>query len=342
MVNSPDTPPSNRPGGKPKAIRLTRAEAHAMTLVRPRRRRAGFIVGALIVAAFLGGALWHFRDWWLPYWAEQVSNLPDFNPIPLAPPAPGEPSPAPEQAPAPTPAPPADDTLAYLSAAPWDHPQFHEAVRLFNQALDHYQELPPTATAHDLVAVANEAIAAGRLFESLILETPDDFSLDSHIATVKRLVRDIRETRQNLAARPPETPPVAAATPTAPAAPSPAPAAPAAPPSYRDTPDFQKGAHLFNQALEHFNAFKHNPGQLDRLDTAEDLANQAAKTFEALKPQTDPARHAELDRLIHQCYGMVSACRGARLAGNPRSGDAPSARRKAGPRRRPPLPAPAP
>jgi hypothetical protein len=319
-----------RPPAGPKTIRLTRAEAYALKLARPRKRSARFLVAGLLLAIILGSVLWLFQDWWLPWWLpeSQSTDAPAAETAALpAAPAPA-PAPLPSPSPSAAPAPAASGELTYLSAALWDHPDFVQAVRLFNHTLDRRRaakgaSVPP----EELIAIGRDAAAAGRQFDALKPGAPAGVPLDAYVAAARRLTEDIRRQLSVQAAR--------AAENSKPAE------APASDGTYKTLPDYREGARLFNQALEHFNHFKAHPDQLDRLDPAEDLARQAGQKFEAVKRRSAAADHAAIDRLIHQCYGLVSACRGARL----REGDSPSTaapafdRGTAGPRRRPALPA---
>ncbi|NCA82586.1 MAG: hypothetical protein EOM72_07525, partial [Opitutae bacterium] len=56
------------PPKAPKKIRLTRAEAYAMRISSPRKKKLTFGLIALLIAVALGNVLWHFQDLWLSYW----------------------------------------------------------------------------------------------------------------------------------------------------------------------------------------------------------------------------------------------------------------------------------
>ena len=111
---------------------------------------------------------------------------------------------------------------------------------------------------------------------------------------------------------------------------------------YQALPDYREGTRFFNLALAQFNQYKTNPDQTNLLEPIEALAKKAGEKFEAVKRLAAEADHAEIDRLRHQCYGLVSACRGARLSHDDRN-SSPTAstfdRSTTGPSRRPALPA---
>jgi hypothetical protein len=314
-----------------KTIRLTRTEAYALKLAKPRQRRATFAAGGLLVAAILGTGLWHFQDWWLPFWLPETPEAPA-----TATPAPTPTTPV--AAPVPTepvarPAEPLEPELDYLSAAIWDEPRFLQGVRLFNQAIDrHRNYLLNRDRTEWLAQIEDGALQAGHHFEALRAEAPASVPLGDYLARTRRLVAEARRLGRM-------------AAPAAPAAvaKAPPPAKPAAPETdaegLRQHPDYAKGARLFNQALEQFNQYKANTARTDLLPSTEELARQAGQTFEALKRQMPAPLHPEIDRHIHQSYGIVSACRGAQLA----AGSEPAAptfdRGTTGPSRRPALPA---
>ncbi|MDD2239939.1 MAG: hypothetical protein PHI93_04665 [Kiritimatiellae bacterium] len=295
-----------------------------MKLAKPRRKRMKFALVGLLAMAVLGGLLWQFQDLWLSYWVPESREGP-----PAALPAT---EPVAPQPPAPTPdtllAPPDTDELTTLSAAPWDDPRFRQGVRLFNQARERHHALRgATVTVENLAAIGRDAVQAGRLFDLLKPDAPDGLSLDAYSARAYRLATDIRQQMDALATPrvPPPPPPDSPAT-----------------GSYQTLPDYREGSRFFNQALAQFNQYKTNPGQTHLLSPIEELARKAAEKFEAVKRQVPEADHAEIDRLRHQCYGLISACRGVSLRDGERH-NAPAAppfkRSTTGPRRRPALPA---
>ena len=218
--------------------------------------------------------------------------------------------------------------MGFMSATVWDDPEFREGVRLFNQALDRFRrfELDPTKT--DLVPEIDErARKAFGLFRARRGEAPPSVPLDAYASRSRRLLEDLSAAVRDA------TPPAAAATPSV---------------AYdaeaiKDHPDFREGARLFNQALGMFNQYKADPQRTELLKPTEDLAQEAGETFEALKRQLPAAAHAEIDRLLHQSYGLVSASRGEQLRTGTRSSESavPSTSRRGttGPSRRPALPA---
>ena len=318
-----------------KTIRLTRAELYALKMARPRKRPITLLLVALAVAALLGAALWFFRDFWLPYWlpepdsaapaAERSSALPVPEPA-----APSAPVAAP---PAPTPAPPPSSPDAapdYLSAAPWNHPRFLEAVRAFNQSIDQYRLLLADPSLQSAAARAEEgALLSADVFESLIPDAPASVPLRDYLSQSHRLVVAVRRLSK------PAPPPPAAAQPSSP----PDKPADMTVDQLRAIPDFLEGGRLYNRALEQFNLYKANPSRSELLQPTEALAKQAGEKFESLKRQVTTNFYRDVDRLIHQSYGIVSACRGAQLKDSGAQSNSSFDRGTAGPSRRPPLPA---
>ena len=104
-------------------------------------------------------------------------------------------------------------------------------------------------------------------------------------------------------------------------------------------PLYAEGARLFNQTLEQFKIYQSNQSRKDLLKPTEESARQAARKFEELKRQVPESHHPEIDRLIHQCYGIVSACRGEQLKSGDQEKDSTPGHGTTGPTRRPALPA---
>ncbi len=302
-----------------KTIRLTRAELYALRMSQPRRRRRIFIWVSLLVAAALGGTLWHFQEFWLPYWQSATEAAPTESARSDGAATAAEATPDRFEEP---------DEMGFMSATVWDDPEFREGVRLFNQALDRFRrfELDPTKT--DLVPEIDErARKAFGLFRARRGEAPPSVPLDAYASRSRRLLEDLSAAVRDA------TPPAAAATPSV---------------AYdaeaiKDHPDFREGARLFNQALGMFNQYKADPQRTELLKPTEDLAQEAGEKFEALKRQVPAAAHAEIDRLLHQSYGLVSASRGEQLRTGTRSSESSAAstsrRGTTGPTRRPALPA---
>ena len=129
-----ETPPK-----EPRKIRLTRAEAYAISLPGKRKKKVTFTAIGLLVAAALGYTLWHFQEFWLPYW------LPNEEPTPEVATATDEstastPALSPTES-EPVVAAPEERPLDYLSAAIWNHPRFHQAVSYTH--LDVYKRQAP-------------------------------------------------------------------------------------------------------------------------------------------------------------------------------------------------------
>ncbi len=295
-----------------------------MQVSSPKKKRLTFWLVGLLAMAALGSVLWIFQDTWLPYWVSMIEpSIPadDIEQVVNESPA------AADTTPSPSPASPAFVSLDFLSAAAWDHPQFHQGVRLFNQALDRYRLYQRNPQDMALLAqVANGTRQAGRLFQSLQPEAPASAPMDVPIARCRRLMAGVQKSRKTA---------MIAAKPKA------APAAPAVrmqAGELEQHPDYQNGARLFNKALDQFNQYKANPSRKELLQPTEDLARDAAQQFEGLKRLAPAKTHDELDRQIHQCYGIVSACRQQLLeAGSTKS--SPFDRGTTGPSRRPGLPA---
>jgi len=283
---------------KQKTIRLTKTEAYAMQMERPKKKKLTFFLVGGLIAAALGTVLWIFQDAWLPYWFPTAE---ESGPVIEEVVSEGE-SPSPTESVTPPAAAALIIPLDFLSAATWDHPRFRQGVRLFNQALDRYHLFLASPQDMDLLAqVAEGTRQAGRVFQSLKPVEPSSAPLDHALDQCRRLLAAVQESRQKSAS--------VKAPPTAPR-PSP-PRIQAG--EIEQHPEFQKGAGLFNQALDQFNQYKAQTTRKELLKPTEDLARQAAQTFEALKRQTPEQIHDEIDRYIHQCYGIVSACRQQQL-----------------------------
>ena len=331
-----DEIPSQPPAASPrKKIRLTKSEVYAMGISSPKKKRIAFgLVGLLILAA-TGNLLWYFQDVWLPYWfpAEPapvpIQAVADEKPA--APAAPARPA---GEAPAPVPI-PAPATLDFLSATAWDHPQFIQGVRLFNQALDRFRTFQRDRRPAELLKqVEGGALQAAMAFDQIRAEAPAAVPLAEYVARCQKLAVEAR----NLA-RPPSALAPAPAPKPAVAAPPPRPATP--PPKPGETwqdPDFLEGAKLFNQALEQYKLFLADKSHVELLKPIEDTAFQAAKKFEAIQnsaPSTVP-----IGDHVSKCYRLIADCRRQNLeSANPESADSAPHGKVVGPSRRPALPA---
>jgi hypothetical protein len=310
----------------PKKIRLTRAEAYAMRLPTPRKKKLAFGLIGLLIAAALGNVLWHFQDLWLFYWLPEKEPAPPVVVKAAETPKP----PAPASAPVVEPQPPAapGPELDFLSAAVWDDPQFLQGVRMFNQALDQQRLFLHDRAQPALLAKAEEgALQAAQVFAALKADAPANVPLGDYVVRCQTLVVEVRRLRN--------PPPAAAAGPKA----TPRPATPPPRPgeAWQD-PDYLEGARLFNQALEQYKFFLADKSRTERLKPIEDAAFQAAKKFEALKGVAPT--NVPLGDHITQCYKLISDCRRQNLEGATATPDNGSFDRgTAGPSRRPPLPA---
>lgn len=312
MEETTTPPPPSR-----KKIRLTRAEAYAMRLSSPRKKKLEFLFVGLAIAAALGYGLWHFQDEWLPYWlpSEEQAAAPATGPV-----AGEQPATAPAE---PQTAAFAAAPLDFLSAAIWDHPRFLQGVRLFNQALDRHHAFRDDRNRSDLPpqieAGARQAAAA---FEEVRAEAPPAVPLADYLARCRRLVA---ETRRLARPEPVATPP------------PPPEAPPYRPGEPWQHPDYLAGANLFNQALEQYKVFLADKKRTELLQPIEEGAFQAAKTFEALRGQAPEG--VPLADHITQCYKLISDCRRQHLEGAPAAPANPFDRGTTGPSRRPALPA---
>ncbi len=329
--------PEEAPPPARKKIRLTKAEAYALSVASPRKKRLAFALVGLLLMAILGNVLWHFQDHWLPYWFPEKAAEASA----ATPPATATDAPSPTAAPAATgePAAPITDPTAldFLSATVWDDPQFLQGVRLFNQALDRYRTetnspLPPVG----LEPIENTALQAAAQFAARREQAPATVPLADYIARCQQLALTVRRLRhpEAAAALTPPPPP----TPARPAA-SPLPAAPLQPGEKWSDPDYLRGAQLFNRALAQYRDFLNNKTQAHLPAEIEDQAFQAAKAFEAIKPRA-PAGVPIADH-ITQCYRLISDCRRQHLErapAAPPSGTGPQGN-VVGPRHRAALPA---
>ncbi len=330
-VITPQPPPkSNR-----KKIRLTRSEIYAMGIPGPKKKRLAFGLIGLLVLAASGAALWCFQDKWLPYWIPSDMETESLLAMPPDEPSANQPAPAASPAVAagePETAFPSAIQLDFLSAAAWDHPQFLQGVRLFNQALDRYRTfLRDRRPAGLRKQIEEGALQAAMVFDQIRSEAPASVPLAGYIARCQQLAVEARDFGRSAPATPaPQSPP--------PLPPAPRPAAPPPRPgeAWQDS-DYLQGAKLFNQALEQYKLFMADKSRLELLKPIEDTAFQAAKKFEALK-ELAPT-NVPIDDHVTQCYKLISDCRRQQLeSASPESDDA-SGRRTVGPSHRPALPA---
>ena len=316
----------------PKKIRLTKSEVYAMRLSSPRKRKLAFGLVGLLIAAALGNVLWHFQEFWLPYWFPGTNqSAPAASPEnagQLAAPA-GQPATA--TAPVPV---HMEAKLDFLTAATWENSQFQQGVRLFNRALDLYRQTERTHVNAAPPQIETDALQADRIFEALRSSAPAHIPLDGYVARCQQLAMAARQLGRPVApaAAPASNPHLPPAT------------ARAEVPPYRpgepwQHPDYLQGAKLFNQALEQYKQFLADKSHTELLAPIEDAAFQAAKKFEALKDQAPEG--VPLGDHITQCYKLISDCRRQDLEGgeSESNGGKPFERGTAGPSRRPALPA---
>lgn len=318
------------PPKEPRKIRLTRAEAYAIRLPSPRKKKMAFVLVGLMVLVILGGVLWHFQAFWLPYWlpAEKPEALAGATPPQAASLLETATSSAPERPAAELPEAPLD----YLSAAVWEHPRFQEGVKLFNQALDaqHAFQRNPDALQWLMQAEEN-ALQAMALFADLQPSAPADIPLHEYRTAARRLVVAGRQLARNAKTAHPSTPKPEAPQKTG------AKAQPLQPGQTWRHPEFLAGAKLFNEALEQYKLFQSDKTRMDLLTQIEESCFAAANTFEALRPEAPEG--VPLNNYITQCYRLISDCRRQNLEAAAQSTQTPFQRGTAGPSRRPALPA---
>jgi hypothetical protein len=321
----------------PKKIRLTRAEAYAMQISSPRKKRLTFGLIGLLVAVALGAMLWHFQDWWLVYWLpENDSASPAITQSVETPPPAAPQPPAQAAIPAPEPQAPAalESELDFLSAAVWNHPQFLQAVRMFNEALDQRRDFLRDRSPSALPARIEEGAAqAAQVFEALRADAPPAVPLGEYIARCRQLIAEARRL-----GRPAQTAVIAPEPSVAPPKETPRPVAP--PPRAGETwqdPDYLEGARLFNRALEQYKRFLADKSHAELLEPIEETAFQAAKKFEAIR--AGAPTNVPVGDHISQCYKLISDCRRQNLEDGSADAGTPRERATVGPSHRPALPA---
>ena len=103
-------------------------------------------------------------------------------------------------APPPTPAPPPAARMEvppYRPGEPWQHPDYLQGAKLFNQALDQYKVfLADKSRSELLAAIEDAAFQAAKKFEALKGQAPEGVPLGDHITQCYKLISDCR--RQNL------------------------------------------------------------------------------------------------------------------------------------------------
>lgn len=317
----------------PKKIRLTRAEAYAMRLSSPRKKKITFGLVALLIAVALGNLLWHYQEFWLSYW------LPEKEPAPPVV-APAAEAPAPPAAAAPAAAQPEEPPafgpeLDFLSAAVWSEPRFLQGVRMFNQALDQQRTFRRDRKPFALLVQAEDgATQAAQVFEALRPAAPASVPLGDYIARCRQLVAEVRRLGRAAQEAAGAAPPPAAAAPKPP--PRPATPPPRAGETWQD-PDFVEGARLFNQALAQYKLFLANKSRTELLKPIEEDAFQAAKKFEAIRAAAPT--NVPVGDHISQCYKLIADCRRQNLEGASPDAAKPNDHGTVGPSRRPALPA---
>jgi hypothetical protein len=90
---------------------------------------------------------------------------------------------------------------------PWQHPDYLEGARLFNQALAQYKLFLANKSRTELLKpIEEDAFLAAKKFESLKGQAPDDVPLGDHITQCYKLVSDCRRLNLEGAHSGPEPP----------------------------------------------------------------------------------------------------------------------------------------
>ena len=119
------------------------------------------------------------------------------------------PAPPPVAAPAakPTPATPDVAVPPHRPGQPWQHPDYLEGARLFNQALAQYKLFLANKSRTELLKpIEEDAFQAAKKFESLKGQAPDDVPLADHITQCYKLISDCRRQHLEGANAEPDTP----------------------------------------------------------------------------------------------------------------------------------------
>lgn len=120
------------------------------------------------------------------------------------------PAPAPATAPPAKPAAPATPDVVvppHRPGQPWQHPDYLEGARLFNQALAQYKLFLANKSRTELLKpIEEDAFLAAKKFESLKGQAPDDVPLADHITQCYKLISDCRRQHLEGANAEPETP----------------------------------------------------------------------------------------------------------------------------------------
>jgi len=86
---------------------------------------------------------------------------------------------------------------AHTPGQPWQHPDYLQGAKLFNQALAQYKLFLSNKTRTELLKpIEEDAFAAAKKFESLKGQAPNDVPLGDHISQCYKLISDCR--RQHL------------------------------------------------------------------------------------------------------------------------------------------------
>lgn len=105
--------------------------------------------------------------------------------------------PAPPEAQTAKPVPSSSSAVAHQPGQPWQHPDYLQGARLFNQALEQYKLFLADKTRTELLKPIEESsFQAAKTFESLKGQAPEGVPLNDHITQCYKLISDCR--RQHL------------------------------------------------------------------------------------------------------------------------------------------------
>lgn len=334
-----------------QTIKISRVTADAMRYSRPKRRGAQVLVTLLLVLVIVGMATYWTKGYWWPYWAPKLEALrgssesgasgngkaavaPQADEVASADAAASD---EPEEMEfeevgttrGRTMADWADAPLDYVSAAGWGDEDWLKAVKGFNQALTKYREAMVAGGTErgTLEKIGRVSDVAGERFAGLEGRAPGGVEIGYARAMARKLGDEVREVlasadrakaeaeRARAAARAAEAERMGEA-----GAGLLLQANEAAAEGHAVDPalwkaEYDKAATRFNQALGFYKRFmKEKDAQATLLPQIEDLAFDAAKSFEAVRSVAGGAV-PDIDAAINQCYRLISDCRRQSLEG---------------------------
>lgn len=105
------------------------------------------------------------------------------------------------------PAGPRTEVPPHRPGQPWQHPDYLEGARLFNQALAQYKLFLANKSRTELLKpIEEDAFQAAKKFESLKGQAPDDVPLADHITQCYKLISDCRRQHLEGASAEPDRP----------------------------------------------------------------------------------------------------------------------------------------